>query len=154
MDAIAKCAARHRQVQRESIKAFKADKRNYMELARLAGKVMAKIAEERPWKKEGKRWQVYGEERSGKVARSKHELYEDNAGTTWCLHCPQRATTAASKLRLKHSECKGPLQNRIAKEWGHQLMVSKDVGGEAATEVIWCTRCGAYAEQAARGMVK
>ena len=134
VDAVAKSAAKHRQVPRECIKAFKKDKKNYLELARLAGKVMVQCAEERPWKKEGRRWAEYGEEKAPRASRRKHELFEDNSGTTWCLHCPQRASTKSSRLRLKHSECKGPVQGRVAKEWGHQLMRSRDVGGGRTAE--------------------
>ena len=130
-DATAKAAAKYRQVDSEVIAGFKQDQKQYFDLARLAAKVMTKCAEERPWKKEGKRWETYGEERAVKAGRRKHALYRDDKGHTRCAFCTQFAATDASRKKMSYMECKGPLIGRLGVGIGHRLWRSRDEGGGA-----------------------
>ena len=153
-DLAAKCAARQRQADRAVIGEYKKDKRNYLELARLAAKVMVKCSEERPWKKEGRRWVVFGEDRAVREQGRKHVLFQDGKGTARCLHCPQFASTRSSQLKMKSTACKGPMQERVGDSLGRRLMWPKDIGGGELSGVLWCNRCGSYAESAPRALAR
>ena len=132
----------------------KQDRQHYLALATLAAKVTTRCAEERPWKKEGKRWETFGEEKAAKAARRKHALYLDGSGHTRCAFRFQFATTEASRKRMSYTECQGPQVERLGVGVGHRLKRSRDEGGGPDSGVLWCSRCGAYAEQALRALAK
>ena len=139
-------------------------KKEYLELAVWAGKVLKTCAEQKPWAKEGRRWKVVGEDSGSAVSKvPRHEL-EKAGGKMKCLHCPQSASTVAAAKRLRSLPCWGPIANRVAgfarkkgkheEAVGHLLRISYPVRGDNEEGVIWCTICGAYAVFVARNLLK
>ena len=150
-DGIAKAGAKRWRVDVATREEHVADWKQYRRLARLGGRVMVRAAEERPWKKEGKRWMGFQEERGLRERGPRHWLFKIG-GRTRCAFCPQYADTAATLRRLRCTPCRGSVEDRVT-GLGHTLARSCDiVGGRAG--VLWCVRCGAYAETSARGLAK
>ena len=71
------------------------------------------------------------------------------------------ARTVASMKRMKAAPCLGSTVHRASayartkggefKEEGHLLNVSYPMGIKEKEGIVWCARCGAYGEKAARG---
>ena len=150
-DAVAKAGAKHRQVNEAIREAYSSEFRRYKELAKLAGTVMVNCAKERPWAKEGKRWITVREEQGITQDVAKHIFITVGKHLARCANCPQVANTAMSVRRMRCLPCKGSLEGRAAK--GHLLMRSSDIIG-SKLGIIWCRRCGSYAESVPKGLSK
>ncbi len=138
---------------------------HYRKVAAWASQVVGEEAAERPWRRDGARWEGFrplaGRE---SVAAPRHEV--EAVGDVWrCRHCTQWALTETSMRRLRSLPCGGSLARRAVRAVGagcaHVLMRSTPIENlqgsgvlRPAHPIIWCLVCGAYAEEAARNILR
>ena len=142
----------------------KQTRKNYLALAKWAGIVNKECAVQKPWAREGVRWKVFNEVSSEERWRlPRHNLVKYRGGIK-CTRCPSWAATEASRRRLKALPCLGSTIHRASafartlggdfKEGGHLLCISAPTGVNTGDGIVWCTRCGAYGEKVARGLLR
>ena len=150
-DGVAKAAAGRWRVGKEILEGYQKDWKDYRALTRLGGRVMVRSAGERPWAKEGKRWKGFQEDRGLREKGPQHYLFKIGRRTR-CAFCPQYADTSASLRRMRWLSCRGAIEDRIT-GLGHTLARSCDVVG-GSTGLLWCVKCGMYAEASTRGLAQ
>ena len=119
--------------------------------------------EQKPWKKEGKRWRVINEPRVERRKLPRHDLVRSR-NVLKCKNCPQVARTDQAKKRLKSMPCGGSVLRKASAyarkrgRWedteGHLLCISGELRGQVGEGVVWCAVCGAYASKVTRNLVK
>ena len=76
------------------------------------------------------------------LALGGHDLRR-HGGIWECRTCKR---TSKMRCKLAPRRCEGSVVRKWVDGWGHTRVMSG--------EVIWCTRCGSYAESAAKGLAK
>ena len=90
--------------------------------------------------------------RARAVARRRHDVVRSN-DEWWCQLCQRRARAAYGLRLLGKAPCQAPFLERLAAAPGdacHAIVAGQlDVG-----VLAWCSRCGAWAENGPRGLLK
>ncbi len=169
-DRWAKVGANAHRAEAAARAALATGRSHYCKVASWAASVVREEAAERPWAREGARWQAFRPVVARSSATVARHVLEPVGGVWRCVNCPQWALTELSRRRLKSLPCGGPLEARAARASarasgalgaGHALMRSdpmeqvQDVGFiRPGMPIVWCSSCGAYAEEAPRNLLR